>query len=244
MGNRAVITDTDKRVGVYLHWNGGKHSVEAFLKYCKLRGFRDGSYGWARLCQVIGNFFGGTLSIGIDAIDHLDCDNGDNGMYIVDGWELVGHMYDPPCNDCYDVDEMVREIDECQPASERLGRYLDAYEVPVSEVKVGDVVWMDGCEGERVPYEVVGFGDGRWVNGRRVDGVPYTSMYGERSKDNPNAYIEGETCMVCPADDAADLIEASNEYRRRKEEWLHGPLACARPSFNDVLREVNERGRR
>lgn len=36
MGNRAVITTTDQRIGIYLHWNGGKDSVEAFLKYCKL----------------------------------------------------------------------------------------------------------------------------------------------------------------------------------------------------------------
>ena len=73
MGNRAVITtSTDINVsesndiGVYLHWNGGRDSVEAFLLYCKLKGYRTpeyDNYGWARLCQVIGNFFGGGLSI-------------------------------------------------------------------------------------------------------------------------------------------------------------------------------------
>ena len=30
MGNRAVITDIEKKVGIYLHWNGGRDSVEAF----------------------------------------------------------------------------------------------------------------------------------------------------------------------------------------------------------------------
>lgn len=69
MGNRAVITTSQSKdvqtsidIGVYLHWNGGRDSVEAFLSYCKLRGFRPPErdcYGWARLCQVIGNFFGG-----------------------------------------------------------------------------------------------------------------------------------------------------------------------------------------
>lgn len=58
-GNRAVITTEDKRIGVYIHWNGGRDSVEAFLKYCELKGYRkpeEDCYGWARLCQVIGNF--------------------------------------------------------------------------------------------------------------------------------------------------------------------------------------------
>ena len=63
MGNRAVITaslsndpQTSNDIGIYLHWNGGRDSVEAFLEYCKRRGFRppdQDNYGWARLCQVI-----------------------------------------------------------------------------------------------------------------------------------------------------------------------------------------------
>lgn len=30
MGNRAVITTEEKQIGVYLHWNGGRDSVQAF----------------------------------------------------------------------------------------------------------------------------------------------------------------------------------------------------------------------
>lgn len=30
MGNRAVITTPDKKMGVYLHWNGGRDSVEPY----------------------------------------------------------------------------------------------------------------------------------------------------------------------------------------------------------------------
>lgn len=65
MGNRAVITTEDKKLGIYLHWNGGRDSVEAFLRYCDLRGFRppnSDEYGWARLCQVIANFMGAGAS--------------------------------------------------------------------------------------------------------------------------------------------------------------------------------------
>ena len=88
MGNRAVITTKEKNLGVYLHWNGGRDSVEAFLKYCELRGFRSPDrdcYGWARLCQIISNFMSRDgLSVGIDTIDKLDCDNWDNGTYIIE----------------------------------------------------------------------------------------------------------------------------------------------------------------
>lgn len=44
MGNRAVITTvgaTDNDIGVYLHWKGGVESVEAFLTYCDMKGFRS-----------------------------------------------------------------------------------------------------------------------------------------------------------------------------------------------------------
>ena len=73
MGNRAVISTEVEGVpkkyspSIYLHWNGGRPSVEAFLKCAKILGIRlgDNQYSLARLCQVISNFLGGTLSIGV-----------------------------------------------------------------------------------------------------------------------------------------------------------------------------------
>ena len=132
MGNRAVITtnntynvDKSTDIGIYLHWNGGRDSVEAFLKYCKFRGFRspsDDSYGWARLCQVIGNFFGGDLSVGIDCCRNLDCNNYDNGVYVIRGWEIVGRrFFDGREQQNYDLYEMLCSIDEAQPENDRLG---------------------------------------------------------------------------------------------------------------------------
>ena len=131
MGNRAVITTRENfnndGVGVYLHWNGGKDSVEAFLTYCKMKGYRtptEDNYGWARLCQVIGNFFGGELSIGIDKCSHLDCNNYDNGTYIIDGWEIVDRKYfEYEEQDNYDLYAILCDIDECQPQREQLGAY-------------------------------------------------------------------------------------------------------------------------
>ena len=124
MGNRAVITTKDKKIGVYLHWNGGRDSVEAFLKYCELKGYRtpeSDCYGWARLCQVIGNFFGGELSIGIDQYDRLDKDNGDNGVYVIENWQIVDRLFiDWPEQNEYDLVEMLKSINAAQPKDEQL----------------------------------------------------------------------------------------------------------------------------
>lgn len=101
MGNRAVIAIGSKqeaKFGIYLHWNGGRDSVEAFLEatrhLMKSRG-PDAQYGAARLVQVIGNFMGGCLSVGLDSLDNLDTDNGDNGTYYVcpEKLQIVGRAH-------------------------------------------------------------------------------------------------------------------------------------------------------
>ncbi len=140
MGNRAVITASKDKdvansndIGVYLHWNGGRNSVEAFLAYCKMKGYRTpevDNYGWARLCQVIGNFFGGECSVGVDRCCKLDCDNGDNGTYVIRNWEIVDHKY--PKSMAYDGDVrgMLYLINNSMPiceqvSSDRINRICD-----------------------------------------------------------------------------------------------------------------------
>lgn len=101
MGNRAVITTApyaETNIGIYLHWNGGRESVEAFLAAAKALGMRspggDPYYAMARLVQIIGNFFGGSTSIGIGLCSELDTDNGDNGTYVIGGdWEIRARLY-------------------------------------------------------------------------------------------------------------------------------------------------------
>lgn len=210
MGNRAVITDKDKRIGIYLHWNGGRDSVEAFLKYCELKGYRAPSwdnYGWARLCQVIGNYFGGSTSIGIDTYDHLDTDNGDNGVYIIEGWEIVGRLYAHGEQMNYDLDEMLRDIDQAQPKDEQLGAYLDAIEVPTSAVQVGDVVYFDSIRGNPEPHEIVGIATEGFHTG------PYAAIY-DHDGDwtwNPNNFVHGETCRIIPRKTLEELEHGIEE---------------------------------
>ena len=96
MGNRAIITTRERKIGLYLHWNGGRDTVEPLLRYCELQGYRPPSsdnYGWARICQVVGNFFGGTLSVGIGPYtDDASMDPGDNGIYVIEGWRIAERL--------------------------------------------------------------------------------------------------------------------------------------------------------
>lgn len=129
MGDRAVIatkeTFENNGVGIYLHYNGGRDFIEAFLRYCELKGYRPPDkdcYGWARLCQIISNYFGGTLSIGMDTINNLDTNNGDNGTYIIEDWNIVDrvYFYDEEQNS-RKLTELLMEIDKCQPPEEQMG---------------------------------------------------------------------------------------------------------------------------
>jgi hypothetical protein len=124
MGNRAVVTfnnrsaiekyikdasrpmhlegyvkDHTDTIGVYLHWNGGYDSVKSFCMACKELGYRSpvsDDYGIACFVQLVRNFFGiDGLSVGVDVLSRLDCDNGDNGVFVVDDeWEIVGREYE------------------------------------------------------------------------------------------------------------------------------------------------------
>jgi hypothetical protein len=102
MGNRAVISLGKRRssenVAIYLHWNGGRASIEGFLLATKaiMAGREgDGLYATARLVETIGSFFEGNTSVGVGLQSSLDCDNGDNGMYLVDpeSLEIIGRYY-------------------------------------------------------------------------------------------------------------------------------------------------------
>lgn len=202
MGNRAVITTRENwkynGVGIYLHWNGGRDSVEPFLKYCELKGYRSPSrdcYGWARLCQVIGNFFGGSLSIGIDTIWHLDRDNGDNGVYIIEDWEIVDRYYfDGAEQDEYDFEKMLIEIDERMPEDEWLGEeFLTAKEYSSDELDIGDTVFYLGY-GDNQPRKctVVAKVDSSTEDGKKI---PIIDNYGdtlEAQLNNRNNFLKDE----------------------------------------------------
>jgi hypothetical protein len=129
MGNRAVVTfdsfDMDD-FGVYLHWNGGRDSVEGLLEATKrvMAGrMGDRQYAMARFVQCATTLFPGNLSIGLDKCRNLDCE-GDNGVYVVDSktLEIKGrwNFEDGVEQYNYDRDEFADEIVAAIEASNKV----------------------------------------------------------------------------------------------------------------------------
>jgi len=101
MGDRAVITShpySPDNIGIYIHWDGDRPAVEAYLQVCKTLGFRDPTedeYGWVGLIYVICQYFNyaGT-SIGVEKCCNLDTDNGNNGVYLIGSdFKIVGRKF-------------------------------------------------------------------------------------------------------------------------------------------------------
>lgn len=120
MSNSAIITTKEKHLAIYLYQNGGRDMVESFLKYCSLQGYCspcNDSNGWVRLYQVIEHYMGGSSSIVLDTYERLR-GHGDNGAYIIEGWEIVGREgidVDYTEEDCCNLDDILESIDECMP---------------------------------------------------------------------------------------------------------------------------------
>lgn len=206
MGNRCLIVPKgQENLGVYLHWNGGVDSVTAFLEYCKIKDYRpfggknaDG-YGIARFCQVVGNYFGGGLSIGIEAIttelteDYAEAY--DNGIYIIDGWEICKRIC-PSGHEGYDLMEMLIDIDKSQPEEEQLGEgFLKAEEVDAADLEIGDRVYVMDYNGKVEQYTIQGFADNSNLPdfNRPLIGSPYINKYTEvNGKINPNNFLTGK----------------------------------------------------
>lgn len=109
MGNRAVIAfvgSTDKSKCIYLHWNGGRASVEAFLKaarYLRLNkldrrwGYVDQERAMQQLGTLIARHFFGHdtgMTVYVEDFGYADKDNGDNGLYTIsEDYYIVGRRY-------------------------------------------------------------------------------------------------------------------------------------------------------
>ena len=114
MGNRAVIQIQGQDTGIYLHWNGGYDTVKPLLDVAREYGVHGDDYGTARLAQIMGNYFGGVLNVGVAPIEKLDRDNCDNGVYVVDSQlNIVERLFmHYPEQTSHDYDGMKADIKE------------------------------------------------------------------------------------------------------------------------------------
>lgn len=118
MGNRAVIAlngYSDDTKGIYLHWNGGRSSIMAFLEFAK----RDQPWikesGVDKLISGIHCFGVSAHKVELARCGELDCDNRDNGVYIVDtaSFEIIGRVFDRNEEQMnYTLDPFVEHIEE------------------------------------------------------------------------------------------------------------------------------------
>ena len=199
MGNRCIIKGDNSNIGVYLHWNGGRNSVEAFLKYCKekdCRGFNNEGYGIARFCQVVGNWFGGTLSIGVQVINDKDLEeiasHLDNGIYIInDNWEEIKHI-GKACVENYDEKDLIESIDKAQPVTEQMKEYLFAEEVDAEDLKIGDKVYCKDFENNISIHTVIGIK----YDWNPDDVQPFIDRYSTIENVNPNDILRGKVKIV------------------------------------------------
>ena len=197
MGNRAIITTPARELGIYLHWNGGRDTIEPLLHYCKLQGYCSpdrNSYGFARLCQVLGNFLGGSLSLGIEPYTTDDEMNpGDNGIYVIADWEIVeriGSVGEE--QDIHYFHDMTQAFDDSMPEELRLGSYMKSPLVKPSQLEVGDEVWIDSYGKKPVELMTIsGFSDGSdsYEVGTPYGNVVYKSVITGK-EDSYRRYIQ------------------------------------------------------
>lgn len=100
MGNRAVITFQRHVTApcIYLHWNGGRESVEAFLEVAKRLNLKgDHRTRMDVLAEVLAkSFFKTKVGETIYREDYgkADADNWDNGVYVInDDWEIIDRLF-------------------------------------------------------------------------------------------------------------------------------------------------------
>lgn len=204
MGNRAIIKGKDSDVGVYVHWNGGRDSVEAFLEYASMvsphsgLGERNYDSGLGSLITIITNFMNGTTSVSVTtASDHQNPGHLDNGIYVVDGWEIVDRISPPMYEqNNYDRREMLMSIDQSQPKSMQLGEeFIDAEVVDASTLVVGDEIVQHAIGGGIEKFTVLSLGNPD--NPEHAMHHPLYSPYiGKYGKNNPNSYVSGNVRRV------------------------------------------------
>lgn len=123
MGNRAFICGTNKKLGIYVQWNGGMDTISPLMEYCKKRGFSsiNTGRGLAQLCTVINNTFDCILAQ-ICPYEELE---EDNGVYIInDNWDIDRRINPPTTEqDYHDFVEMLNYINNQQPVKYQLKSY-------------------------------------------------------------------------------------------------------------------------
>lgn len=152
MSNSAVITTTkdfiNDGIGLFIRWNGGRDSVEGFLKYCELKGYPSPEQhkdGWKGLIHVLVHFFEGT-DMCANHLSELCIDCLEHGVYIIDNWQIVGRAYHASEQTGYKLIDMLLLIDSCMPEKERITKLILELEASIEEVGSDDTNTTENAE--------------------------------------------------------------------------------------------------
>lgn len=115
-------------------------------------------------------------------------DSGDNGVYVVEGHEIVDRLFfDWEEQDNHKLEDLLESIDKAQPEKNQLGEeFLKGVDVEAEDLEAGDEVFYKDIDGVFKKYEVLGKNDrgafiGRYSN--ELDVEPYDW--------NSNNYLKG-----------------------------------------------------
>ena len=193
-----IIFEDNKELGLYLHWNGGRDSVKAFLKYCKLTKKTGGfQCGMLSLAQVIKNW---SIELGNIIINPFNY-NSDNGIYIVDKkWNIIDRKkFNGIEQNEYNLEELLKDLDKSQPTEYQLGEeYFNGKFVNRKDIEIGDEVFITSNRDYKTKkYKVIGTGIDKMVNGTRVKDIPYINSFGRLGyENNINNYLLEENYRV------------------------------------------------
>jgi len=93
MGNRAVIEFKDYDLGIYFHWNGGRDSIESFLKIARVLKLEFNIDGFSKFSELFSKFPVSANGVKLQPLKFLDLDNYDNGVYVVYNWEIIDRKF-------------------------------------------------------------------------------------------------------------------------------------------------------
>lgn len=145
MGNRAVIIQYGSDAAIYLHWNGGRDTIEPVLFYAKHFASKYAGFQkmraldvFAFVCDCIG------LNPYITVKDRADCDNGDNGVYYIGkDYKIQSRAFARnPEQHYHDFSGFLTAIDSCMPTKKQLGE--EHLKIQVATIKMLEKATEEG----------------------------------------------------------------------------------------------------
>lgn len=236
MGNRAVIIEFGKKEGIYLHWNGGRDSIEPMLYYAKhflkleLSSVKDTLRKFEFIAACCG--FNPDFE---EEYTKLDCNNYDNGVYVINkDFEIIERMFVRNGEQKhYNFIDFLVFIDESMPKKFQKGKefifkYLASYEVEKETTyqnnEACDTINYDDLQRHLQVGDIIYYrGEFKTIIGKNNKEQEYWVNGQERSKDVFYNYTESYENDSRFKQDSIKDLEA---LRGNPNSYLHYNYKC------------------